>query len=99
MSCWRKVCLLLLVETPCSVIVDTTDLAKLTICLDEHPLTELEQDFDNKVPEEGLKFFLSLIQRLMRFTPSDRISASQAFEEVKREVVACNLRPYVEGGT
>lgn len=80
-------------------LFDATDLAKLTLCVDENPLTELEQKFNDKVPEENLKFLLSIIQKLMRFTPSDRISASEALEEVEREVVAWGLSAYVEGDT
>lgn len=58
-------------------------LAKLTFRADESFLSKLEQSFDEKVPEKSLKLFLPVIHGLMRFMPSDRISASQALDLVK----------------
>jgi hypothetical protein len=44
----------------------------------------LEHYFDNRIHEESLKPLLPVIQGLMRFRPSDRISASQALDMVRR---------------
>jgi serine/threonine-protein kinase SRPK3 len=43
----------------------------------------LEQKFHEKVSDETLKPLLQVIQGLMRFIPSDRISASQALDLLK----------------
>lgn len=50
---------------------------------DESHLSKLERRLNEKVPEESLKLLLPVIQGLMRFMPSDRISASQALDLVK----------------
>lgn len=49
----------------------------------EYRLSKLEQRFNERVTEGILKSLLSVIQGLMRFIPSDRISASQALEQVR----------------
>jgi serine/threonine-protein kinase SRPK3 len=43
----------------------------------------LEGKFDEKVQEERLKPLLPVIQGLMRFRPSDRISISQALDIIR----------------
>jgi hypothetical protein len=48
------------------------------------PRLILEQYFDNRIHEESLKPLLPVIQGLMRFRPSDRISLSQALDMVRR---------------
>lgn len=45
--------------------------------------SKLERKFDEKVQDERLKSLLPVIQGLMRFKPSDRISISQALDLVK----------------
>ena len=45
---------------------------------------KLKRIFDERVQEESLKPLLPLIQGLMRFRPSDRISVSQALDLVKK---------------
>ena len=47
------------------------------------PRSKLETDFD-EIHEETLKPLLPVIQGLMRFRPSDRISLSQALDMVRR---------------
>jgi hypothetical protein len=42
--------------------------------------SKLEQEFDQSIHEETLKPLLPVIQGLMRFRPSDRISISQALD-------------------
>lgn len=44
----------------------------------QHPPSKLEQKFNERVHDETLKPLLGVIQGLMTFMPSDRISASQA---------------------
>jgi hypothetical protein len=48
------------------------------------PRSRLEKYFDNRIHEETLKPLLPVIQGLMRFRPSDRISLSQALDMVRR---------------
>jgi len=43
----------------------------------------LEGKFDEKVQEERLKPLLPVIQGLMRFRPSDRISISQVLDIIR----------------
>ncbi|KAK9426952.1 kinase-like protein [Lipomyces doorenjongii] len=45
--------------------------------------SKLEQKFDIRVHEQTLKPLLPVIQGLMRFMPSDRISASQALDLIR----------------
>ena len=42
--------------------------------------SKLEKKFDERIHEQSLKPLLPVIQGLMRFRPSDRISASQALD-------------------
>jgi hypothetical protein len=44
------------------------------------PRSKLEQKFDRRIHDETLKPLLPVIQGLMRFRPSDRISISQALD-------------------
>ena len=46
------------------------------------PQSKLEQKFDRRIHDETLKPLLPVIQGLMRFRPSDRISISQALDMV-----------------
>jgi hypothetical protein len=52
------------------------------LSLDEDLLSrsKLEQKFDEKIHEQSLKSLLPVIQGLMRFKPTDRISATQALD-------------------
>ena len=70
-SDWRK-------QNPLVEEDDDEIPSNANICADENRLSKLEQRFDKKVPEECLKLFLPVIQGLMKFMPSGRLSASQA---------------------
>ena len=50
--------------------------------LEKPPKPILEQKFDERIRHPSLKHLLPVIQGLLRFRPSDRISASQALEMV-----------------
>ena len=51
------------------------------------PRSKLEQKFDDGIHEPMLKPLLPVIQGLMRFEPSNRISASQALDMVSSIVI------------
>ena len=54
--------------------------SKADIRADENRLSKLEQHFQEKVHEACLMLFLPVIQGLMKFMPSDRLSALQALD-------------------
>ena len=64
-------------------IVNEGMIVKADVRAGERRLSKLEQRFNERVTEGILKSLLSVIQGLMRFIPSDRISASQALEQVR----------------
>jgi hypothetical protein len=62
------------------------------------PRSKLEQKFDRRIHDETLKPLLPVIQGLMRFRPSDRISISQALDMVSSISGSANTDEEAEDG-
>lgn len=57
----------------------------ITISRGSELQTQVEFDFATKLPHPQLKCLLSVIQGLMRFLPSEHMSASQALDALNEQ--------------